>query len=67
MKAGDVKLSVKEVAEELGVSTATIYEFCDPAIKETRPDVFLPNYKIGGRYFVKRSDLDAWVAKRYRQ
>ena len=44
------KLSVKEVADELGVSTITIHTY----IKNGT----LPAFKIGRRVFIRRVDLD---------
>ena len=44
------KLSIKEVAKELGVSTITIHTY----IKNGS----LPAFKIGRRVYIKRVDLD---------
>ncbi|MBR9847422.1 MAG: helix-turn-helix domain-containing protein [Algicola sp.] len=46
----DEKLSVKEVAEELGVVDLTIHNYIKKGI--------LPAFKIGRRVFINRSDID---------
>jgi excisionase family DNA binding protein len=49
-KNKDERLSVKEVAEELGVVELTIHNYIKKGI--------LPAFKIGRRVFINRSDID---------
>ncbi|MEH6537694.1 MAG: helix-turn-helix domain-containing protein [Psychroserpens sp.] len=44
------KLSIKEVAGELGVAELTVHNYIKKGI--------LPAFKIGRRVFIKRADLD---------
>ncbi|MFD2915823.1 helix-turn-helix domain-containing protein [Psychroserpens luteus] len=49
-KNKDEKLSIKEVAQELGVVDLTIHNYIKKGI--------LPAFKIGRRVFINRSDID---------
>lgn len=46
----NIKLSIKEVADELGVTNLTIHNYIKRGI--------LPAFRIGRRVFIKRNDLN---------
>ncbi len=47
-------LSVSQVAETLGVSRHTVYQWLEDGV--------LPSFKLGRRVFIERSDLEAHIA-----
>lgn len=58
----DKNLSTKEVAEILGVSRQTVYEWA-----RISPDAGgLPSFKFGSRVLIRESDLKQWMDNKRR-